>query len=207
LTYPAIILAGGKSKRMGQNKVILEIEGRPLIIHVLEALKKAGCESFLIQIKSKNDFELISPLISDYNVKWGYDKSKKYDVLQALRLALITTKKFKWECVQLAPIDTPFVSPKLFQGLSKLLQNDLEAVIPSSNLSKNTPSSGYEPLLSCLKVEPTIKQIDLISKNKDKRLAKLFDNLNHVIVEPKQWLAWGVTENSFKNLNYPTDLE
>ena len=116
---------------------ILEIEGKPLIIHVLEALKGAGCNSFLIQIKSKKDFELISPLISNYNVKWGYDESKKSDVLQALRLALITAKKLKWECVQLAPIDTPFVSSKLFQGLSELLQNDLEAVIPSSNLSKN----------------------------------------------------------------------
>ena len=94
--YPAIILAGGKSKRMGQNKAILEIAGKPLVAHVLEALKKAGCNSFLIQIKSKSDFELISPLVSDYNVRCGYDKSKKSDVLQALRLALIAAKKLKW---------------------------------------------------------------------------------------------------------------
>ena len=192
---------------MGQNKAILEIDGKPLIIHVLEALKKAGCDLFLIQIKSKNDLDVISPLISNYNVKWGFDKSRKSDVLQALRLALITAKKLKWECVQLAPIDTPFVSSKLFRGLSKLLENGLDAVIPSSNSSKNTPSGGYEPLLSCLRVDSTIKQINIISKNKDKRLSKLFDNLNHIVVEPKQWLTWGVTENSFKNLNYPTDLE
>ncbi len=205
--FPAIILAGGQSKRMGQNKMVLEINEKPLILHILESLKEAGCDSFLIQIKSKNDLEIISPLVSDYNVKWGFDEIKKSDVLHALLLSLTMAKKLKWECVQLVPVDTPYVSSKLFLGLAKLLEEDIDAVIPFSNLSKNTPSKGYEPLLSCLRVDSAIKQIMKHSNTNNGSLAKIFENLNHVSVLPEQWLSWGVTENEFKNLNYPTDLE
>tara|TARA_B100001123_G_scaffold446358_1_gene600551 strand:+ start:360 stop:980 length:621 start_codon:yes stop_codon:yes gene_type:complete len=205
--FPAIILAGGKSKRMGQRKIILKIENKPLIIHVLEALKKGGCNSFLIQIKSKKDQEILTPLVSNYNVRWSFDNSEKSDVLEALHIALTAAKKLDWEFVQLAPIDTPFVSPRLFQEVAKLVNEKLEAIIPASDSSKNTPSKGLEPLLSCIKTNSVIKQIETVVKKKDRRLAKVFENLNHKIVEPEEWKKWGVLEKSFKNLNYPIDLE
>ena len=35
----AIILAGGKSQRMGEDKSLIEIEGKQMILHIIENLK------------------------------------------------------------------------------------------------------------------------------------------------------------------------
>ena len=61
MTFPAIILAGGKSQRMGEDKSLIEIEGKQMILHIIENLKIAGCNDILIQTK-QNRGELKSIL-------------------------------------------------------------------------------------------------------------------------------------------------
>jgi molybdopterin-guanine dinucleotide biosynthesis protein A len=39
-----VILAGGKSKRMGTDKALVELSGRPMYSWVADALRSAGCE-------------------------------------------------------------------------------------------------------------------------------------------------------------------
>ncbi len=43
-----IILAGGKSRRMGQNKTVLSYHGTPLIAHMLHTLTSANIENTVI---------------------------------------------------------------------------------------------------------------------------------------------------------------
>lgn len=207
MPFEAIILAGGKSKRMGRDKATLEIEGKAMIVHILDALKSAGCNNVLIQIKSPETQKILSPLVSDYDVIWGFDEGNESDILQALYSALNTALKHQWDFVQLVPIDTPFLSSILFEKLTELCKDDVEVVIPSSNSSKNTSSKGLEPLLSYVKVKPAIKKISDARKYKDNRLVKIFCEMNHIIIEQPQWEKWGITEKSFKNLNYPKDCE
>ncbi|MBJ99508.1 MAG: hypothetical protein CMB48_00645 [Euryarchaeota archaeon] len=203
LIYPAIILAGGESKRMGQDKFKMKINGKPMIVHVIENLKMAGCNKILIQTK-QNKTEL-EHLLSNFDVKWNYDNSDENDVLKALLSALNYAKNKNWDSVQLMPVDTPFVSQKLIQKLSDLLDENLEVVIPSTNSSKNSPSKGLEPLLSCLKVKPTIKKINENINKKDRRLGKILSEMKCLVVDEKTWSKWGVFEKSFKNINYPND--
>ena len=43
-----IVLAAGASARLGQPKALLEIEGKPLIQHLVERLESAGLEPVIV---------------------------------------------------------------------------------------------------------------------------------------------------------------
>ena len=205
MTFPAIILAGGKSQRMGEDKSLIEIEGKQMILHIIENLKIAGCNDILIQTK-QNRGELKS-ILSDLDVMWNYDDSGEGDVLNAVLSALIFAESKNWHAVQLMPVDTPFISKELIKGLSNLLVGNLDVVLPSSNSKINTKFNSLEPLMACLKVESSIKIIQKKINNKDNSLSKIFSEMNCLIVDEKVWTTWGVSEKSFKNINYPKDRE
>ena len=205
MTFPAIILAGGKSQRMGEDKSLIEIEGKQMILHIIENLKIAGCNDILIQTK-QNRGELKS-ILSNLDVMWNYDDSGEGDVLSAILSALIFAKSKNWHAVQLMPVDTPFISQELIKGLSNLLVGNLDVVLPSSNSKINTKFNSLEPLMACLKVESSIKIIQKKINNKDNSLSKIFSEMNCLIIDEKVWTKWGVSEKSFKNINYPKDRE
>jgi molybdenum cofactor guanylyltransferase len=59
----AFVLAGGRSSRMGQEKALIELAGRPLIRHALEILRAAGLEPRVAGARS--DLSPFAPLIAD----------------------------------------------------------------------------------------------------------------------------------------------
>lgn len=71
----AIIVAAGKSKRMGKNanKVFLPLMGKTMIWHVLDIFHSCRKIDEIIVVAQKNDFEKIRGIKSDY----GFDKIKK----------------------------------------------------------------------------------------------------------------------------------
>lgn len=47
-TIAGVVLAGGRSSRMGQNKALLDYRGKPLIEHMMEILKITGIKKIFI---------------------------------------------------------------------------------------------------------------------------------------------------------------
>lgn len=51
MSEAAIVLAGGRSRRMGRDKAWLELDGRPLLVHVVELLGRCGCSPIVISAR------------------------------------------------------------------------------------------------------------------------------------------------------------
>jgi molybdenum cofactor guanylyltransferase len=65
----AFVLAGGQSARMGRDKTLLELEGRPLIDHALEKLRTLGFLPHIVG--SRPDLAAFAPIIPDKHLHAG----------------------------------------------------------------------------------------------------------------------------------------
>jgi len=58
------VLAGGRSSRMGQDKALVQLAGRPLVAHALAVLRNAGLEASLAGASSS--LAAFAPVVEDY---------------------------------------------------------------------------------------------------------------------------------------------
>lgn len=56
MNFSAVILAGGKSSRMGRDKAFLEIYGQPLLARQIEIVRQAGASEIFISGRSDADY-------------------------------------------------------------------------------------------------------------------------------------------------------
>ena len=89
--HVGVVLAGGKSTRMGRDKSKLEWFGKDMLAHTIERLRKSGCEQVLVN----NEFELT-------------DRYVNFGPLAGIEAALSHIKRGEWLTVM--PVDMPFVS-------------------------------------------------------------------------------------------------
>ncbi len=125
----AIVLAGGQSTRMGIDKGLMDFNGKPLISHVLEALKPL-CSTILIST-NKPEYEAFGyPLIADQ-----YQGIGPMGGLHAGLLASKDTDNLLLSC------DMPLVNADLLDTLLVHRMN-YQAVIPVVN-GQSFPICAY----------------------------------------------------------------
>ena len=111
----AVVLAGGKSSRFGNDKSIIKLGSKTLIEHTISKIEKDFSE---ILIVSKNqEFYL-----SKKNVFFTEDCIKGYlgplvGVLSAMKWIKKEKKKYKW--LATFPCDTPFFDKRIIVELKK----------------------------------------------------------------------------------------
>jgi len=129
-----VILAGGFSKRFGRDKGLVELAGKPLILHVLDRIFPAVNETLVVA--SSNRQKMAFERSMGERTKVIIDKREEKSPL----IGALTG----FECVQgeyslLLPCDTPFVSGNIASLLLDLCINR-SAVIP------RWPNGYIEPL-------------------------------------------------------------
>lgn len=139
----AIILSGGFSRRFGQDKGLLQLAGKPLVKHVLDAISLIVDEKILV-LSSKTQAKDYAKAIGS-NVKILFDVS---NVQSPLVGALTGFEGACGEYALLLSCDTPFVSKDVISLLLELCINR-NAVIP------RWPSGYIEPLQAVYCIRPT----------------------------------------------------
>ena len=60
MKFSAVILAGGRSQRMGSDKAWLAVEGKPLVARQIELVRALGAEEVLISGRSEVDYSSLN---------------------------------------------------------------------------------------------------------------------------------------------------
>ena len=185
--YPALILAGGASTRMGRNKATMIIDGSPMIVHVAHALRNAGCKTILVAIRDGfQRQEIMSTLSHMTDVECVLDVDLERSAKSGLKSALRLCSERGIERIQLAPCDTPWVQGQIFRRL----QNGSKSVMMPKG-------KRLQPLLSLIDVKPVLSALERAPMR-----ASLTDTLRRV---PNEVVTFA-DDRCFRNVNAPDDL-
>jgi len=145
----AIVVAGGVSKRFGQEKCLAKLAGKSLILHVLNKLPLIVNE--IVVVVSSNEQKLKISRIVEKQVHIVIDNTKFQTPLAG---ALTGFEAISGENTLLLACDTPFLSPEMLYFLWKSCTKK-DGVIP------RWPNGNIEPLHSAYNVSAAKKAAGL----------------------------------------------
>lgn len=180
LPLPCVIIAGGKSSRMGSDKALLPFGGCETLTQYQLSRLKPLFESLHVSTKNKEKFDFDASFIEDITTY------KEHSPLVAL---LSILKKFQTPVAVLS-VDTPFVTEEIFTCLFKQMDANTDAVIASSPLYSHQLCAIYSPRI-CDKI------IALLERDEHK-IRTLLKEVNTKFIPFE-------SEQPFLNLNTPTE--
>jgi molybdopterin-guanine dinucleotide biosynthesis protein A len=190
-----IILAGGFSSRLGQDKGLLQLGGKPLIKHVLDSMQSVVDEKILVVglgAQAEKYVKIVGP-----GCRVLVDSAELHGPLAG---ALTGFKAASEEYSLLLPCDTPFVSPEVLSLLAELCVNR-NAAIP------RWPNCYIEPLQAVYRTIPaaeaTAKALCTGEVNMQAMVNKLL-GIRYVSTLVIEQLDNGL--RTFFNINTPLDL-
>ena len=231
--YSCIILSGGMSRRMGEDKGSMIIQGKPMILHILERLNGRINDAVIVlnnQERINSYKELLDAYVPveieenfTYSLGFIEDEVKDKGPVAGIMTGL---KNIKTDYALVLPCDSPFISEDNIKTMFDLLESseNTDAVIPyhtkankdrlknkrefnfksSSEMSRDMKIENSEPLHSIYKKD----NLDIISKllEDDNLYVKSFiKNLKCVnFVEVDNEVLF---EDDFKNFNRKEDIE
>ena len=181
------IQAGGQSERMGRDKALIPLAGRPLIAHVLERAAPLGDE-VLVTTNSPGDYAFLGlRLVADERPGAG----ALAGLQTALRAAL-------HEVVLVLACDLPFLSVPLLEHMLRLAPQ-ADAVIPRWH-------SELEPLHAVYR-RACLPAIDLALAEGRQRMISFLPAIRATIIEEDQVAVFDPLGLTFFNINTPDDLQ
>jgi molybdopterin-guanine dinucleotide biosynthesis protein A len=182
------ILAGGSSRRLGRDKVTLELGGKPLAQWVAEALGPAVGQLWLVTNHSHAHQPLGLPLITDLVPFQG--------PLGGLYTALFYAST-PW--VFLTASDSPFLSPRLVEAMVGAAGKIRRPALVCRS------ERGVEPLPGLYAVR-ILGRLEELLKTKKRAFMALLDPLRPEVWDPGVWRTFDPEGASFENVNQPEDL-
>lgn len=211
LPVTGVILAGGKSRRMGQNKALIQLGDDSLIEHVIRRMHLVVDELLLITNTPAEYAHLDVPMYDDIIPDTG--------ALGGLYTGLTYASHDAVLCVG---CDNPFLVPNLLTYLVSVL-GEYDAVMPYTDGSKQTPfyrdkgigvkNPSYSDdritlqTLCAAYAKRCLPIIELMLQESELRVHALAERAHVQRVSPEVWQTFDSEGMSFFNINTPEDFE
>jgi molybdopterin-guanine dinucleotide biosynthesis protein A len=140
--FAAAVLAGGQSRRMGRDKALVEVEGRPLIARVVDAARAAGADPVAV-VGHRRPADLPTDLGAELVADAHPGEGPLGGVVTALDWCAAPI------CVVLA-CDLPHLDPADLRRLVAALDAD-----PTAAVAALTGPAGPEPLVAAWRTAVT----------------------------------------------------
>lgn len=159
-----IILASGFSNRMGQDKLLIEIDGKKIIERVIEALLASDLDDIILIYRT----EEIKNIAKSYGIKTIYNPDAHLGQSQSVKLGV---EHCEGDCCYMFFVgDQPFINAELINNLIKEhKKNPYKIVAPYYQGKINMPILFPEDLKEdLLKVQGDKGGREIIQKNPDR---------------------------------------
>ncbi len=184
----AAILAGGQSRRMGQDKTFLEVDGVPMIERVIKAIKPSAPE--IVIIANDPEERLMNLGFPVYE-----DSIRGMGPLSGLYTAFEMTQA---ESLLLAACDMPWIKPEIIELLVSYPNWKTDALIPVAG-------GREQGLLAVYRRRAVEKVRDRIIKM-DMQFDEFRQTLDKTLIDEKELRRLDSDLSSFRNVNRPDDL-
>ncbi len=195
-----IILCGGQSRRMGQDKGSMIIQDKPMIKHILSTLNHHIDEAIIV-LNDKSRVDRYSEFINSndysYQITFLEDKIKNKGPLPGIMTGL---GKINSNYALVLPCDSPYVSEKYIETIFSQIDVNYQAIVPYHDETNRLKTS--EPLHSIYKKE-IIADIEKLVNDDILHIKGLIEKIDtkFVLIDNKK-----IEKKEFKNLNRPEDI-
>jgi len=182
IPLPCVIIAGGKSSRMGSDKALLPFGGFETLtqyqIHRLTPL----FQSLHVSTRTKDKFDFEASFIEDITT---------YEAQSPLVALLSIFQKFDTPVCVLS-VDTPFVTAAVFQKLYDALDDQTDALIAKSPACSHQLCAIYRPRIKD-KITPMLE-------HNEHKIRTLLEQMSTKYIHFE-------SDEPFLNLNFLDDYE
>lgn len=187
----AAVLAGGKSRRMGMDKLLLPVKGRPLIANLCDCC--GGFHELILSTAKGRDYTEAIRTCKTVPVI-VYDEMEDIGALEGLYQAI---KKASTKAVVVVAGDMPGISGEFLTALVKIYDETKEDILILET------EDGIHPLCGIYStcVLPGIEQM---RKNGIYKIRRLFADYRMNTVRPEEL---GFTPLTIRNVNTPEEYK
>lgn len=182
----AFILAGGQSTRMGTDKAFVLLEGRTLLVRMLELARSVTANVRIVGNPAK--FQRFAPVVEDVFQGCG--------PLAGIHAALRSSQT---DLNLILAVDVPFVSVNLLEFLVARAR-DTGAIVTLARTG-----DGLQPLCAVYR-RGFADSAEKALRAKRYKIDVLFEDSQTQVLDEEELRVAGFTPELFRNLNTPQDL-
>jgi molybdopterin-guanine dinucleotide biosynthesis protein A len=191
--FAGIVLAGGRSSRMGRSKALLDWHGTPLVVHLCRLLR-AELGGPLVVVRAAGQALPALPA----GVEVVEDERADRGPLEGIAAGLRTVAT-RADAAYVSATDVPLLVPAVVRLATSALQDGVDAVVPRIGDRMYPLTAAYRvsllPLVEGLLAGERLRALDLVETIAVRWLSE--DELR--AVDPEL--------DSFRNVNTPADYE
>lgn len=182
-----VIQAGGRSSRMGQDKGLVSLAGRPMIEHVLTRVAGLGDETIIVT-NNPGAYEYLG-------LRMATDEEPGAGALPGLHTAL---QAARGDTVLVLACDMPFVNRLLLEHLLSY-SGSADVVVPEWG-------GNYQTMHAIYNRKRTQRAVEQALAAGEQRMISFYPSLRVQVVTPGAIREHDPHGHSFFNVNTPDDL-